>query len=281
MKLKEIIYGLNKNQAILHYNVSTLEQIKAGILAVKETKIPIIFGVSEGERKYLNPKLVKKIIDFYREEENLNDFIFLNADHSKTFESSKLALFLNYDEVLVDGSELSLEENIKIVKEIVSLRDENNFNVLIEGEVGFIGGKSEVQKEGVEIKEEDLTNPDEALRFVEETKVDLLAVSIGNIHGILPYEPKLDFERGEKIAKLVKIPLVLHGASGISIENIKKCILIGFKIIHINTEFRKIWKEKLIERLNEDTVTPYKIYEPLVEELKKQIVKYQEEFFSK
>jgi len=281
MKLKEIIYDLNKNQAILHYNVSTLEQIKAGILAVKETKIPIIFGVSEGERKYLNPKLVKKIIDFYREEENLNDFIFLNADHSKTFESSKLALFLNYDEVLVDGSELSLEENIKIVKEIVSLRNESNFNVLIEGEVGFIGGKSEVQKEGVEIKEEDLTNPEDALRFVEETKVDLLAVSIGNIHGILPYEPKLDFERGEKIAKLVKIPLVLHGASGISIENIKKCILIGFKIIHINTEFRKIWKEKLIERLNEDTVTPYKIYEPLVEELKKQIVKYQEEFFSK
>ena len=281
MKLKEIIYDLNKNQAILHYNVSTLEQIKAGILAVKETRIPIIFGVSEGERKYLNPKLVKKIIDFYREEENLNDFIFLNADHSKTFESSKLALFLNYDEVLVDGSELSLEENIKIVKEIVILRDKNNLNVLIEGEVGFIGGKSEVQKEEVEIKEEDLTNPEDALRFVEETKVDLLAISIGNIHGILPYEPKLDFERGEKIAKLVKIPLVLHGASGISIENIKKCILIGFKIIHINTEFRKIWKEKLIERLNEDTVTPYKIYEPLVEELKKQIVKYQEEFFSK
>ncbi|MEM5814885.1 MAG: class II fructose-bisphosphate aldolase [Candidatus Aenigmatarchaeota archaeon] len=281
MKLKEIIYDLNKNQAILHYNVSTLEQIKAGILAVKETKIPIIFGVSEGERKYLNPKLVKKIIDFYREEENLNDFIFLNADHSKTFESSKLALFLNYDEVLVDGSELSLEENIKIVKEIVSLRNENNLNVLIEGEVGFIGGKSELQKEEVEIKEEYLTKPEDALRFVEETKVDLLAVSIGNIHGILPYEPKLDFERGEKIAKLVKIPLVLHGASGISIENIKKCILIGFKIIHINTEFRKIWKEKLIERLNEDTVTPYKIYEPLVEELKKQIIKYQEEFFSK
>ncbi len=281
MKLKEIIYNLTQNQAILHYNVSTLEQIKAGILAVKETKIPLIFGVSEGERKYLNPKLVKKIIDFYKEEENLNNFIFLNADHSKTFESSKLALFLNYDEVLVDGSELSLEENIKIVKEIVKLRNENNLNVVIEGEVGFIGGKSEVQKEEIKIREEDLTNPEVALRFVEETKVDLLAISIGNIHGILPYEPKLDFERGEKIAKLVKIPLVLHGASGISIENIKKCIFIGFKIIHINTEFRKIWKEKLIEKLNEDTVTPYKIYDPLVEELKKQIIKYQEVFFSK
>jgi len=281
MKLKEIIYGLNQNQAILHYNVSTLEQIKAGILAVKETKIPIIFGVSEGERNYLNPKLVKKIIDFYKEEENLNNFIFLNADHSKTLESSKLALFLNYDEVLVDGSELSLEENIKIVREVVNLRDKNKLSVLIEGEVGFIGGKSEVQKEEIKIREEDLTNPEVALRFVEETKVDLLAVSIGNIHGILPYEPKLDFERGEKIAKLVKIPLVLHGASGISMENIKKCILIGFKIIHINTEFRKIWKEKLVEKLKENTVTPYKIYEPIVEELKKQIIKYQEEFFSR
>jgi len=279
MKLKEIIYNLKKNQAILHYNVATLEQIKAGILAVKETKIPLIFGVSEGERKYLNPKLVKKIIDFYREEENLNDFIFLNADHSKTFDSSKLALFLYYDEVLVDGSEMSFEENIKVVKEIVRLRNENNLKVLIEGEVGFIGGKSEIQKEKIEIKEEDLTNPETALKFVEETNVDLLAVSIGNIHGILPYEPKLDFARGEKIANLVKIPLVLHGASGLSLENIKKCILIGFKIVHINTEFRKIWKEKLIERLKEDTVTPYKIYEPIVEELKKKIIQYQMEFF--
>jgi len=279
MKLKEIIYNLKKNQAILHYNVATLEQIKAGILAVKETKIPLIFGVSEGERKYLNPKLVKKIIDFYREEENLNDFIFLNADHSKTFDSSKLALFLYYDEVLVDGSEMSFEENIKVVKEIVRLRNENNLKVLIEGEVGFIGGKSEIQKEKIEIKEEDLTNPETALKFVEETNVDLLAVSIGNIHGILPYEPKLDFASGEKIANLVKIPLVLHGASGLSLKNIKKCILIGFKIVHINTEFRKIWKEKLIERLKEDTVTPYKIYEPIIEELKKKIIQYQMEFF--
>jgi len=278
MNLNELIYSLKENQAILHYNVSSLEQIKAGISAVKETKIPLIFGVSEGERNYLNPKLVKRIIDFYKEEENLQDLIFLNADHSKSSESAKKAIDLNYDSVLIDLSELDLEENIRQTKELINYR--TNENILIEGEVGKIEGKSEIQKE-VEIKKENLTKVEDALRFVEETKVDLLAVSIGNVHGIVEKEPELDFERGMEIAKAVKIPLVLHGASGLSIEKIKKCISIGFKIIHINTEFRKIWKEKLKEELEKETVVPYKIYEPVIEEIKKKIIYYQEEFFLK
>jgi fructose-bisphosphate aldolase class II len=309
MNLKDLIYSLKENQAILHYNVSSLEQIKAGILAVKETKKPLIFGVSEGERNYLNPELVKKIIDFYKEEENLQDLIFLNADHSKSLESAKKAIDLNYDSVLIDLSELELEENIRQTKELVqyadtrttsdyiqtntdfitkelsepsvfSLKKSEHFtfsphrSALIEGEVGKIEGKSEIQKE-VEIKKENLTKVEDALRFVEETKVDLLAVSIGNVHGIVEKEPELDFERGREIAKVVKIPLVLHGASGLSIEKIKKCISIGFKIIHINTEFRKIWKEKLKEELDKETVVSYKIYEPVIEEIKKKIIYYQ------
>jgi fructose-bisphosphate aldolase class II len=278
MNLKELIYSLKEDQAILHYNVSSLEQIKAGILAVKETKKPLIFGVSEGERNYLNPKLVKKIIDFYKEEENLQNLIFLNADHSKSLESAKKAVDLNYDFVLIDLSELELEENIKKTKELINYRE--NKNILIEGEVGKIEGKSEIQKE-VEIKKENLTKVEDALRFIQETKVDLLAVSIGNVHGIIEKEPELDFERGREIAKAVKIPLVLHGASGLSIEKIKKCILIGFKIIHINTDFRKIWKETLQEEIKKDTVTPYKIYEPVIGEIKKKIIYYQEEFFSR
>lgn len=277
MDLKEIIYSLKENQALLHYNISTFEQIKAGILAVQETKIPLIFGVSEGERNYLNQALVKKIIDFYREEENLEGLIFLNADHSKSFDSAIKCLNLGYDEVLIDGSELNLEENIRLTRKITLARAERK--TLIEGEIGFLPGKSEIQKEVVEIKKEYLTDPEEALRFVEETKVDLLAVSIGNVHGILPYEPQLDFERGKKISELVKIPLVLHGASGLSLINIKRCISIGFKIIHINTEFRKIWKEKLIEELNKDTVTPYKILDNVVLRLKEEIIKYQKSFF--
>jgi len=297
MTLKEILFSLEENQAILHYNVSSLEQIKAGILAVKETKKPLIFGVSEGERNYLNPKLIKEIIDFYKKEENLQDLIFLNADHSKSLESAKKAIDLNYDSVLIDLSELDLGENIRQTKELVQYADlrrldadftqtsvENKISprrsALIEGEVGKIEGKSEIQKE-VEVKKENLTKVESALRFVEETKVDLLAVSIGNVHGIVEKEPELDFERGREIAKVVKIPLVLHGASGLSIEKIKKCISIGFKIIHINTEFRKIWKEKLKEELQKETVVPYKIYEPVIEEIKKKIIYYQEGFFSK
>ncbi len=279
ISLKEIIYSLKENQAVLHYNVSSLEQIKAGIEAVKETKIPLIFGVSEGEREYLNSDLVKKIIDFYRENDNLEGLIFLNADHTKNFENAVRALEKGYDEILIDGSELNLEENIKITKKIIEFRDKSNKNCLIEGEVGFLPGKSEIQ-EKIEINEENLTNPDEALKFVEETKVDLLAISIGNVHGILPFVPKLDFERAKRIKELVKIPLVLHGASGLGIDNIKKCIDLGFKIIHINTEFRKIWKEKLREELEKETVTPYKIYPPIIQALKEKIIFYQKLFYS-
>ena len=278
MNLKEIIYSLKENQAILHYNVATFEQIKAGILAVKETKIPLIFGVSEGERKYLNPKLVKEIIDLYKENENLKDLVFLNADHSKSLESAKEAIDLNYDSVLIDLSELSLEENIKQTKELISYRSEKD--ILIEGEVGKIEGKSEVQKE-VEVKKENLTKVEEAVEFVEKTNVDLLAVSVGNVHGIVEKEPEIDFERGREIALAVKIPLVLHGASGLSLEKIKRCILAGFKIIHINTEFRKIWKDKILQELQKESITPYKILEPVIEEIKKKIIYYQEEFFSK
>lgn len=270
--LKEIIYSLQKNQAILHYNVATFEQIKAGILAVRETKLPIIFGVSEGERNYLGVELIKEIVDFYKKDLP----IFLNADHSKNLETAKKAIDLNYDAVLFDGSEYPFEENIKLTKELINYR--NSRNILIEGEIGYLPGKSEIQKE-VEIKKEYLTEPQEALKFIEETKIDLLAISIGNIHGITEKEPILDFDRGKKIYELGKIPLVLHGGSGISLENLKKAVSVGFKIIHLNTEFRKIWKEKLQEELKKETVTPYKILEPIIEEIKTKIIYYQIEFF--
>jgi fructose-bisphosphate aldolase class II len=272
MNLKEIIYSLKSHQAILHYNLSTFEQIKAGILAVKETKIPLIFGVSEGERNYLDAELIKEIVDFYKKDLP----IFLNADHSKSINSAKEAIDLNYSSVLYDGSELSLEENIKNTKEVVTHRD--NKDILIEGEIGKIEGRSEIQN-FVEIDPDKFTKIEEAIRFVEETKVDLLAVSIGNIHGIANFEPELDLKRGEEIYKAVKIPLVLHGASGLSIEQIKKAINVGFKIVHLNTEFRKIWRDKLREELNKDTVVPYKILEPVVEEIKKRIIFYQKEFW--
>ncbi len=273
MGLKELIYSLKENQALLHYNVATFEQIKAGILAVRETKLPLIFGVSEGERNYLGEDLIKEIIDFYKKDLP----VFLNADHSKSFETAKKALDLNYDAVLFDGSEYFIDDNIKITKELITFREAKN--ILIEGEVGYLPGKSEIQKE-IEIKEEYLTKPEEALKFVEETKVDLLAVSIGNVHGITATEPILDFERGKKIYELVKIPLVLHGGSGISLENLKKAASCGFKIIHLNTEFRKIWKEKLQEELKKESVTPYKILEPVIEEIKKKIIYYQENLFN-
>mgnify|MGYP001051717653 CR=1 FL=1 len=279
MSLKKILFSLKKNQALLHYNVSSFEQIKAGIEAVKYTKIPLIFGVSEGEREYLNAGLVRKILDFYKEKENLNDLVFLNADHCKNLKSAMEVVDLNYDAVLFDGSDFTLEDNIGNVKELINYRNLNKNEVLIEGEVDKIEGKSEIQKEVI-VNKHNLTTVESAVKFIKETGVDLLAISIGNVHGITEKEPELDIERAKEISEVINVPLVLHGASGLSVDKIKKCIEVGFKIVHFNTEFRKIWKENLLKNLEKETVTPYKILPSVVEALKIKIIEYQAKFFN-
>lgn len=285
MTSKEIIEEIRKKKrALLHYNVATFEQFKAGIEAIKITKIPLIIGVSEGERNYFGINYIEDLIDEAKEK-GIN--VFLNADHCKSLKSAKEAIDYKFDFVLFDGSELDFNENILRTKKIIEYRNKKNKETLIEGETGYIIGHSDI-KETIELKEEYLTSPELALEFVEKTKVDLLAISVGNIHGIPEKirfkgknlkKPKLDFERIKKIKEVVKIPLVLHGGSGLSKNDFLKAIENGISIIHINTEFRKIWKKELERNLKKETVIPYKILDKVVEKLTKRIIYYQKLFY--
>jgi fructose-bisphosphate aldolase class II len=280
MNLKNV---LKNNKALLHYNISTFEQFKAGIEAVKETKIPIIFGFSEGEINYLGLDFIKNLKRFIQEEKLP---VFFNGDHIKDFNLAKKLIDIGFDAVLFDNSELDFEENILRTKKIVEYKDKKNKKILIEGEIGYIGGSSDVKI--YELKDEYFTKVEEAIGFVKKTKIDLLAISIGNIHGIplkIKYKgkiykkPVLNFEKIKEIKKAVNIPLVLHGGSGLKENDYKKAIESGISIIHINTEFRKIWKKELKKSLKKETIVPYKILDVVVEKIKEDVVYYQKLFY--
>jgi len=265
LNIKEII---KKQKYIFHFNVSTLEQILSYCQITREKNVWLCLGASEKERNYLGSERLKKIIDFEREK---GAKVFLNADHCKSKESAQEALFLGYDSITFDMSHFSFEENLRITKDFVEFAKEKNKDIFIEGELGNIKGKSEVIKESIDIEEEDLTDPYKAKIFVEETKVDALAISVGNLHGISTItKPNLDFERIKKIKELTQTILVLHGGSGIASQDIKKSIDCGINIVHINTELRICWRETLEKVLQENpaSYSPYEILNQVVISLK-------------
>lgn len=256
----------DNKKAIGHFNISTIDGIWAVVNAAKELDLPIIIGVSEGERDYVGTKEIASIIKTIREQDGLP--IFLNADHTYSFGKVQEAIDAGFDAVIFDGAQLSLEENISISKKCVDYARQSGRDVLVEGEIGFIGTSSKVIDtipEGAVIDEEHMTKPEDAAKFVSETGVDLLAPAVGNIHGIVVGgDPALHPKRVEEIKKATGIPLVLHGASGNSDKDIKESIKAGTAIVHVNTELRLAYRNGLVKALSEDLeeVAPYKYMKP-------------------
>ena len=271
MNLREHIkVASEKHSAIGHFNVSTLDGIWAIADAAKEFKVPVIVGVSEGERDYVGVKQAVAIIKSIREGDGKNggQDIFLNADHTYSFERVKEAIDAGFDAIIFDGAQLSLEENIKVTKKCVDYARASGRDIIVEGEIGFIGTSSKMLDaipEGAAVIEKDMTSIEDAVRFVRETGVDLLAPAIGNIHGIVRGgDPALNIKRIKDIASVIGIPLVLHGASGNSSDDIKNAIKAGISIVHVNTELRVAYRSALVKSLSEnpEEVAPYKFLKP-------------------
>ena len=259
--------------ALGHFNFSEDEALRAIVESAAEFKTPIFVGTSEGESKNIGLKEAVYQVKDFREEFSIP--IFLNADHTKSFENMVAAVDAGYDAILADFSALSFEENMKMTKQSVEYAKSKNPDIIVEGELGYVRGESKLQKEIIEIKPEDLTKPEEASQFVKETGVDMLAPAVGNIHGIAANAPKLDFQRIADIKKAVgdDVYLVLHGGSGMSESDFKNAIDAGISMVHINTEIRVAFAETLRKTLQEmpEETTPYKILTPSVEAMKKVI----------
>lgn len=197
--------------------------------------------------------------------------IFLNADHTYSVEKVKEAIDAGFDSVIVDGAKLPFEENVAMAKQCVEYARACGRDVLVEGELGYIGQSSKVLDaipEGVDLGTDTLTSAQQAKDFVAQTGVDMLAPAVGNFHGMLRggVDPKLNIERIKEISEAIKIPLVLHGGSGNSAEDFQAGISAGVGIVHINTEIRVAYRDalKLFLQENPDEVAPYKILKSAV-----------------
>lgn len=254
--LKECINEAEeKKVAIGHFNISNLEILWGIFKAAQSLEVPVIIGVSEGERDFVGVKQIVALVKSLRDEFQYP--IFLNADHTYSFDRVKEAIDAGFDSVIFDGAKLSFEENIKITKQCVDYARSCGREVLVEGELGFIGQSSKILDEipeGVMLDEKSLTDPAKAKEFVEATGVDMLAPAVGNFHGMLRggVDPKLNIERIREIRGSVGIPLVLHGGSGNSEDDFKQSIANGIAIVHINTEIRVAYKQGLQIGLSEN-----------------------------
>lgn len=191
--------------------------------------------------------------------------IFLNADHTHSLAKAQEAVKAGFDSVVFDLSALPFEENARTTRQAVEALKALNPAVVVEGEIGDIGSGSEIH-DGSDPGHA-LTTPEEARQFVSETKVDVLAPSVGNSHGMRrsmiagTTRKHLAIGRIHEIKSAIGIPLTLHGGSGTADEDLKKAIRAGVNIIHINTELRLAWKSGLEAGLarREDEVVPYRI----------------------
>lgn len=276
--LREYIQNARENRvAIGHFNISNIEALHGIINASKKLNVPVIIGVSEGERDFIGVKQAVALVKSIREETGLP--IFINADHTYSFDRVKEAVEAGFDSVIIDNAKLPIEENISITRKVVEYVNEikarDGRDVLVEAELGYIGTSSKVMDsipEGVGIDPASLTSAEDAARFVRETGVDLFAPSVGNIHGIVKGgNPKINISRIEEISASAGVPLVLHGASGIGNDELKNAVEAGISIVHYNTELRVAYRDALRSSLDThpEEVAPYKILASSVEAVEK------------
>lgn len=259
--------------AIGHFNISDLVLLKAVFGAARELNLPVLVGLSEGEREFVGTRQIAAFVRSLREEFAFP--IFLNADHTHSLAKGEEAAKAGFDAIVFDRSALPFEQNVRETKQAVEALKAINPSMLVEGEIGDIGSGSEIHESSPDLSK-GLSTPEQARQFVESTGVDVLAPAVGNMHGMLrsmvegETKKHLDIERIAAIKKAAKVFLTLHGGSGTDDGDFRKAIAAGINIIHINTELRVAWRRGLEQGLAKqpDEVVPYKILPPAVEAVK-------------
>ena len=233
--------------AIGAFNVENMEMAKAVVDVADELGFSVIMQTTPSTLKYAGPHVFFGLISRLAEKSKTQ--IALHLDHGNSLSLVKEALDVGYTSVMYDGSLLSFSENIKNTKEAVKIAG----SVPVEAELGSVGGKEDDHE-----AENAYTNPDEAEEFVEKTGISSLAIAIGTAHGVYKGEPKLDINRLIEIKKRVSIPLVLHGASGLSKDVIQTCIREGITKVNFATELRIAYSQGVKDYLakNPDVIDP-------------------------
>lgn len=254
----------DKGVAIGHFNVSDLVILKAVFTGARELNVPVLVGLSEGEREFVGTREIAAFVKTLREE---FDFpIFLNADHTHSLAQGIEAAKAGFDSIVFDRSALPLEENVRETRQAVQELKAINPAILVEGEIGDIGTGSEIHETSPDLSN-GLSSPEEAKQFVESTGIDVLAPAVGNMHGMIKSmvtgqtKKRLQIERIAAIKRATGVFLTLHGGSGTDDKDLSAAIAAGITMVHINTELRVAWRRGLEKGLAEhpDEVVPYKI----------------------
>ncbi|QUW21530.1 tagatose-bisphosphate aldolase subunit GatY [Sporosarcina sp. Marseille-Q4063] len=250
-----LIKAREEGYAVPAFNIHNLETIQVVVEAAAELRSPLILAATPGTMDYAGRAYIQAIAEIAAKEHDIP--IALHLDHHETLASITESLNLGVKSVMIDGSHGLFEDNIAISKAVVN--EAHKFGATVEAELGKLVG----QEDDIIVKAEDAeyTDPDMAKEFSERTGIDSLAVAIGTGHGLYETKPNLDFDRLRKIRDVVDIPLVLHGASGISKEDVRKCISLGCAKVNVSTElkipFSNSLREFLIENPNESDTRRY------------------------
>lgn len=242
--------------AVGAFNTVNLEMTRAIIEAAKELRSPVIVQVTEKTLDYAGGRalfhLIKNIAEFYAPDIPVG----IHLDHGKSFEAVERAMEIGFTSVMYDGSRKEYVDNVMATKKIVELAHLSG--VVVQAELGNVPYLGEIQMETV-LWDEYMTNPDQAADFVAQTKVDTLAIAIGNAHGFFRERAEPDYERLEKIARSVSIPLVLHGASDWQNGRVDEVIKRGVSCFNIDTASRLSFVGGLKRALQSDDMDIRKI----------------------
>jgi len=238
-----LIKAYKEGYAVPAFNIHNLETIQVAVEAAAELRSPLILAATPGTMNYAGRNYIQAMAEAAAKEHDIP--IALHLDHHETIDSIKESLDLGVKSVMIDGSHHSLEENIALTKEVVELA--HSYGATVEGELGKLVGQEDDLV--VEAADAEYTDPDAAVEFVEKSGVDTLAVAIGTGHGVYETEPNLDFERLEAIRNKIDVPIILHGASGISKEDVQKCISLGCAKVNVSTELKIPFSSALREFL--------------------------------
>lgn len=214
------------------FNVHTLEMLQAVVDAAEEANSPVILQSTVGTVKHLGADYIAAAAKVAADSRRIP--IALHLDHCTDFSTIVRCIRAGYTSVMIDASQFPFEKNVELTQKVVELA--RSVGVNVEAELGKVGGV----EDHIVVADHDalLADPDECAAFVELTGVPTLAPAIGTAHGIYKGEPKIDFERIREIAKVVSIPLVLHGGSGIPETQVKRCISLGMSKMNVATELR-------------------------------------------
>ena len=265
MNMKEILAVANANYfAVPAFNVSSSMLLKGVLEASEEKQSPVIIAIHPDELSFVRTSFVKSVIE---EANKATVPVCIHLDHGATFGQVMEAIQCGFTSVMIDASSCSFEDNIAICKKVVEAA--HAVNVSVEGELGTISTTGPEAEAGAETII--YTNPDDAVKFVEATGVDSLAIAIGTSHGIYPKDmkPELRLDILKEIKAKVSIPLVLHGGSANRDEEIAESVKLGINKINISSDIKDAFYQKCREVLTDPVIRePNSIYPRCIDAMK-------------